>query len=1344
MEDACVPYSPPCVGPPSAGDFLISQSAHLDPLSTAASVAALLSSSSCDSPDHLQRCGDSGEASEAVSYNSTNVGQSCIEGVPPGRFEEEGSQQSPQRAPTEQRCVTITVSVPTDGDQIVGNEDVVASRILLSAPDDREGRVVDSTSACGVVDVATAARREDTAEKYADEFEASMIATTGGKVSPEHLRLLLLDHADREALFYSDDHAARRRLAVLHKSILDHNVSVRRNIRAFLLSTAETGTASPPATEKFSEIQIPSHFIDPVTKRIMSDPVVFADKRVLDRPTAEALTFRLFSTMIRCRTVGASKRQEFFTYCLDRVLVSSVAKQWRRQAFGFRGLDLTPRPDIAASIRGWIATQMTFNMGIRDAVEGEIRSELGLAGVPPNVTSGTSSPTEPEAYAVGSTMMFLSTAGADQGQGGSNSKMVGGGLMVSTSNGGLSGSCDFTPPALMEDPLSREVRDILQHVIVTRKFPKEWDTLEHMWRDICTMATRGRKKKLRGAAMLRRSVDVVRKFSALPNQSVSPSMASTARRGTMTACASPASTPRTRQPSHASAHEQHADAPHHTVPTGETVGVDDCLLGQLGVGIAGSNSFDVLLEQLSALEGHEIGGRDVIAQAEIEEHGDLMGAHTTLSIDLQRAQLFHSLGMSAGGRRRGSLASSNGVGRSSTTVHSTPAGPGQESLSTQRGRLASPPCVGIDIAGRLNQHRAVRHKVAVRAGPNHRAPHRPVLGDVMGSLKVSRPTVPQQPLSTGGEAASMSPPSSLTSSPCRTVQHDTVGPQNLLASVVPTDIHDEAVPADNDAPVQSGGGGFDLLSAIDSLTGLVSALLEPSVGRAQRVAPPKGENFLPVVGAEEVALVGATMRLHQDRELFNQAFDFSEKWFVDMEHKCMQWAEEQFTAMAEEQAKERSLGAKKRQFLETRKVLKPSACIVAGGEPTGGGRGRSRRNDPASRHNKTPPRPRPRPLRQTHEREEEDARSETTSDEDQISSSETQSDDATPQVSSDSCVPPLPSSTHHLHGGIAPSSAWRQRLSAGHKAKSERCPATLADSSSSHRTSAPSIPLYMEQLLGEGAPSASVPPLVVHAGGGGVIFKPPWAGEVERQRSRPSKSSRYVEDAGGNDSKTTPMVLEELPSNELARECAALYAQFDEKAMEREVARKRELGPYYFEPLVFSDDVARKAAERDETVRQKLEHVTMKELDRRWNQPTVGTLHGYDCGGAHSMRRAMMLASAAETPASPRLVEPRATERVPLRPCSSTIAARKWVTGNNYSAIACVHAASQVSPSTASRRLQVGSASSSARQPPRPTPPGGRPLTTGRSTLLPATSASSSPRSVTSAQQAVLPRRVKQ
>ncbi|CUF81351.1 Hypothetical protein, putative, partial [Bodo saltans] len=310
-------------------------------------------------------------------------------------------------------------------------------------------------------------------EHFSTNLTAAESAGGGARIPPEQLRLLLLDQADREAVVYADDHNARRRLAVLQRSILDHNERVRRNVRAFFLSAAGDAVTLPN-TQPFTEVRIPVRFIDPVTKRLISDPVVFADKRIMDRPSAEALAFRLFSTMLRCQTLGANKRQEYFMYCFDNVLVSSIAKQWRRQAFGFRGLELTPRPDIAASIRDWVALQMSLCVDLRESIEREIQNELGITEVPFSASGGSdgaaaavdgkTSPTnhvsDGNGYNIGSTMMFLRDSSIF---GGTNSFGGSSGVMLNASNGGTMDSSSFQAMmSSMEDANTMELRDMLK------------------------------------------------------------------------------------------------------------------------------------------------------------------------------------------------------------------------------------------------------------------------------------------------------------------------------------------------------------------------------------------------------------------------------------------------------------------------------------------------------------------------------------------------------------------------------------------------------------------------------------------------------------------------------------------------------------------------------------------------------------------------------------------------------------------------------------------------------------------------------------------------------------------
>jgi hypothetical protein len=1415
----------------TTGADAIAQARLLDPLSTAAASAALLSSSSCDTPDLYKNRSSSGSPREVSSSprSSSPTSSPRVANSPPTTHRGEAP---PSKLPVTTSSTggvglsglnashhfTISLSAPQEGDDLVrgdGNSPHVAtthrslapgvSNVLVTKDADiavhrqREGRAVASSSSTppsillvevvttelndiseankisahpsqeahcdvggGTPNVPTAtsthvvveSTRDVTAaaHQHDDAFDANLAtaASASTRIPPEELRLLLLDQADREALVYADDHNARRRLAVLQRAILDHNEQVRRNVRAFFLST--TGeAANVPSTQPFTELRIPQRFIDPVTKRLISDPVVFADKRIMDRPSAEALVFRLFSTMLRCQTLGANKRQEYLMYCLDSVLVSSVAKQWRRQAFGFRGLELTSRPDIAASIREWVALQMSLCVDLRETIEREIQSELGITEVPQPFAAtdggggdGNTSPTtnsrdaaaDAQSYNIGATMMMLrDSRGAFGGaasignlQHGSSS----GGMMLHASNGGTEAS---TNSMLMEDAAASDLRDMLQHVIVARKAPKEWDTLEHMWRDLCGVAIRWRKRKKKrsgsAVSLIRRSLDVMRKLS-----SVSPSPS---RRGTRHSFAQQQHTPDSNQPqqqqqrsrqtsvgggrspsishdanpsaSHPATHLYRQTSPsimltashhqqHTTVPTVYSTGGNDAesaLLG-LGVEIAGSTSFDIA-EHLNAVDHHEDSARTALIGEEVHEAADLVAVSDQLRVAAVFEQQRSATGTNllgvplAAGRRRVSLASSTGrpISTTLTSPLASPLVPSSPGMIGRRPVHSSHSPRSIKSQQQPVKHHAVRHKVAVDAGANHRTPHRVVLHDVMGTMVVTRPSA----VATGGEGN-------------HPLDHNIAEDLQIMAGTVGSPLvapaESEATPASPEqSPVKNNSGGdapfvtepFDLMSSLDSLTGLVSALFTSSVGRAQRSAAPlpkRGESATIGMMTEDVILVSATMRLHQDRELLDSAFEFSEKWFTSMEERCLKWATEQFTMIAEQQAKDRAMGSNHQQRLRSRAVLSPRSCVVSGGAGVSSGNVlqggaamvqkpphailSAPRSETSRRHNKSPPPMLPRPP-PTSARGKSKKSSDTldivphADDGQGIDDHHKQEDHRAPEQ----LITPAESQMT-----VVPSSAWRQRV---------------ADNKRLHNAAplGQPIPPSLQFLVPPLAPGMTT---TTTCGGGGIVLKPPWAAELERIRNKPSKSSNYIHTSNQYDALQLAASApsgggEELPSHELQKELEDLYMQFDLNTMQQEVLRKRELGPYYFEPLLFEDEVIQKNAARHAAVFSKLAHVTVPDLDLHWNRPTVATLFGYDAGGDGGGQRRAIAAQQQDssTPAStprihttpqecsPRLALPLAgggfalTERVPLRPHSSSIGARSWAASTNYAVQTC-------------------------------------------------------------------------
>ncbi|CUF81387.1 Hypothetical protein, putative, partial [Bodo saltans] len=413
-------------------------------------------------------------------------------------------------------------------------------------------------------------------------------------------------------------------------------------------------------------------------------------------------------------------------------------------------------------------------------------------------------------------------------------------------------------------------------------------------------------------------------------------------------------------------------------------GATDLQYLSLGVEIAGSTSFDVA-EHIALVEIEETSARIALRDEEESEEADLIAVREQLKVAAafelrtSTAAAPHLLG-APGGRRRVSLASSSGRPISTTLTSPLaspliPSTPGAVGGVTTTGHHASPRYPIASAHPQSAKHHVVRHKVAVEAGANHRTPHRVVLKDVVGTMVVSRPAACSAALDAARHA---------TSDLTEDVQLTTVAPDGAATTATPAVVIPTPLVSAQQSPLRNTSSEshfvnepFDLVSSLDSLTGLVASMLTSSVGRAQRSAAPplkRGDNPNMCMLTEEVALVSATMRLHQDRELLNSAFEFSEKWFTDMEERCMKWATEQFTMMAEQQAKERAMGSKQQQLLRSRAVLTPRQCVASGG---GGGGAKSTdaknkapllvnpmhspRSDTSLRHNKSPPITRPRP-----------------------------------------------------------------------------------------------------------------------------------------------------------------------------------------------------------------------------------------------------------------------------------------------------------------------------------------------------------------------------------------------
>lgn len=1141
--------------------------ALLDPLSTA--TAAMASSSHYNSPE-LQSL----EALPTVVRAEIEP-KLCI-AIP----------ASTQLESAEKVTSSVTLCLSTssgDAQPLSVDVPLLTARPMVSSPSNvlTESQRLDGSA----ISAATSASRGGGRE--ADEEDVVFQAPAPENIdASEKKRASLCDFADEEAAAFADDHRRRMRENDFLVCVHDHNQQVRENRKCFFDTVASALKAAavaldpqsiassearvlqlsqPPATDAFQVVDIPRHIVDPITSSVMTDPVLFLGKHLMDLRSAEALVFRLFSALMRCNAIGATKRREFFAYCPEGVLLSSVARHFFRHMFGHDEL-YTPNPTVLTEVREWQHRLLVLFEDIRTAFEERLVAEAGgprVAASPPPAMQRDSSVNASDGIQIHVGVLTITS-----------SRCKGG---------------DATEGLQVAAQRNKAMRDASS---------RQWATLDDMWRVACEFSTKQRHRKGQTKVKERRSLSVVAKpppagggSSTVSSPDASPRRkSSSAVRLSLNAA-----------PTQASVSDGTGGAaPAAAVPIAENI----------GVGITGTAAVFADEVQRHDLVVHEEAVRSATSAQLLQEHLDGVADIATMqqleikSILTRGANRVVGLvGSSVGTQpltprvptRRVSNATgvASRIGSAGTTASSQRGARADVALACPRNQADNE-----GLATLLHQRRkpqplsTCRHLVAVPAGANHRPPHHLQLDVGLSGKPMLRPNVASAAQSPLVGSTNVSPRS-----------RDTVEEPQVDALV--------------DATARNSRNEFnDICVALSSTEGLLNALRGGPLKSTRLVQQDKEERHQPSASSheadphdhltrEEKALVGAVMAFYQDSVFFDQVLDFSAPWFVELEARALVWAEAHFNNLAEQQALARQVAA--RQHLYSRTPLRPATCAVSG--PA-----RPKLQSQLLLHT-SPPRAASARIAPPATKSLAPRSAKAAREVQRIGSL-----DARPEAAKENSRPRLSSGKPErvVCDGVRPSSLWRSKLVTlvgGPVSDTD----AAADVVKAGEASSPTLLRERRDVRNYGP--EKLRPKTLQAG----------------------PSSRYVDEDCIPSERNR-----EIPTDQLKSELERLYLTYDEKVQQQEVLRRRELGAYYFERVMFPEELAEQGKRRQDAVCMQLAKTKASDL-LRLNEskpkvtPAVVSQHRQDLIGPIVVPTAENVGAMAV-----------------VRPFSSCVSARHW------------------------------------------------------------------------------------